>query len=566
MRIPADRVDLVKGVLVLNEKYPHRKHQLAGVLALLKHPYFGLYDEVGAGKTKQIVDTAQILFQNGDIDTVLVVTPGFARSTWSEDDPLLGEVAKHAWDAVPNVLHEYHKTYNSLNFHANALNWVVTNYEFIRREDRLYDLEKQLRGHRVWLVLDESWAIKGNSDQMKACRRLRVRRADRVTELNGTPLSDGKPEDLFYPMMILEPSILGITSKTSFRSKYCVMGGYDGKKVVDYQNLDDFNARIAPFVLSRKTRECFDLPPMLPPVIVEARMSPQTWAIYKDMRDEMVSQLGTHISTAQQAIVKSLRLAQITSGYLGGLEDMLSDDDGSGVAPPPDTSALFGPQPAWLRSISEQTQTVQSATTPSVDQARITQQNPGATGSSLGAVVGRTNTGLVREIGREKLDAFLNWLDTREPRPHKLLAWCRFSPELERATRELNLIYPHVFQLRGGQTKDQRLQAKTFLAPGSDPRPGACVGNQKAGGASLNFAAANIAVYLSNGPALIERTQSIGRIERPGATQPMLIVDILATGPKGQKTIDHAILKALRSKDDMARWTVEQWRKILLAA
>jgi hypothetical protein len=68
---------------------------------------------------------------------------------------------------------------------------------------------------------------------------------------------------------------------------------------------------------------------------------------------------------------------------------------------------------------------------------------------------------------------------------------------------------------------------------------------------------------LSNGPALIERTQSIGRIERPGATQPMLIVDVCATGPKGQRTIDHHIIKSLRSKQDMATWTVNEWRRIL---
>lgn len=551
MQIPSNRPDLVLAVLEQNEKYPHRAHQLVGVLALLKHPFFGLYDEVGAGKTKQVVDTGQILFLNQEIDTILVITPGFARSTWAEDDPLLGEVAKHAWESIPNVIHEYHKSYDELGFYPNALNWVITNYEFIRREDRLRDLERMLRTRRTWLVLDESWAIKGNSDQMKACRRLRYRRCTRITELNGTPLSDGKPEDLYYPMMLLDPSILGVQNRTHFRSKFCIMGGYDGKKVVDYQNLDEFNKRIAPFVLSRKTRECFDLPPMLPPVIIEARMSPQTWAIYKDMRDDMVSQLGTMITTAQQAIVKTLRLSQITSGYLGGLEDLLGDD-GSGVtpaAPPQSITDLLGPQPAWLRSTSAP-QFTPLPTLPSI----------------AGPVVGRTNTGLVREIGREKLDAFLNWLDTREPRPHKLLTWCRFSPELERTTRELERLYPHVFQLRGGQTKDERRKAKEFLAPGSDPRPGCVVGNQKAGGASLNFAAANIAVYLSNGPALIERTQSIGRIERPGATQPMLIVDVLAAGPKGQKTVDHMILKALRAKDDMARWTVEQWRQILAAA
>jgi hypothetical protein len=44
----------------------------------------------------------------------------------------------------------------------------------------------------------------------------------------------------------------------------------------------------------------------------------------------------------------------------------------------------------------------------------------------------------------------------------------------------------------------------------------------------------------------------------------MLQVDVVAVGPKGQKTIDHHTLKALRGKDDMARWTVSEWRRILV--
>ena len=543
-----------------NEKFPHREHQLVGLLKLLEMPTFCLFDEVGAGKTKQIIDTSQVLFLHHELDTVLVLTPGFARSTWADEDPDLGEVAKHAWDNVPNVIHEYHKDYDELGLYPNSLNWVVSNYEFVRRDDRCWALDKQLRGRKTWLVLDESWALKGNSDQMKAVRRLRNRRSVRATLLNGTPLSDGKPEDLYYPLSILDPAIIGTPTKASFRAKYCVMGGFDGKKVVGYQNLDDLNQRVAPYVLSRRTRDCFDLPPMLDPITIEARLSNSTWALYKDMRDEMVGQLGNQISTASQAIVKSLRLAQLCSGFLGGLQDLGDDEEVVNSITSGDTSALFGAQPQWLRSIHEQAATVQgedAAGTSAPDP-----QHPGGSQASPAqqAIVGRTASGAVREVSREKLDALLSWLDMRGTLPHKLLVWTRFTPDLLRCRDELAKVYPHVFELRG---KVDKGPAKAFLAPGSDPRSGAVVGNPKAGGASLNFSASNIAVYLSNGPALIERTQSIGRIERPGATQPMLIVDVLATGPKGQKTFDHRVLKALRSKDDMARWSVEQWRQIL---
>lgn len=543
-------------LLRLHEKLPHRAHQLIGVEALLQNPYFLLADEVGAGKSKQVVDTSQIFWLRKIIDTMLVVTPGFARSTWAEEDPLLGEVALHAWDAVPNVIHEYHKTYTDLALVPGALNWVVTNYEFIRREDRLYDLAQQMRGRHTWLVLDESWAIKGNSDQMRACRSLRNRRADRVVELNGTPLADGKPTDLYYPMSILDPSILGVKNKTHFRSKYCVMGGYMNKQVVSYQNLDDLNQRIAPYVLSRRTRDCFDLPPMLPPVTIEARLSPSTWKIYTDMRDEMVSFVGSQASVSKQAIVRMLRLSQITSGYLGGLEEV--EDDYGTRAPQDEQTNPFGAQPAWLRRISGEQETPIQSEAPSTIEAGLATDSPDQC-TKLPASTGP----LTREISREKADAFIHWLDTFGVQPAKLLVWCRFTKELERTSADLRSIYPAVFQLKGGQSKDERRAAKEALAPRSTVARAAVVGNQKAGGASLNFAGASVAVYLSNGPALIERTQSVGRIERPGATQPMLIVDVVATGPKGQKTVDHATLKALRGKDDMAQWTVQQWRNIL---
>jgi len=537
--------DQILKLLTANEKWPHREHQVEGVYQLVTDTdpsrgriiprVFFLADEVGAGKSKQCVDASQILYLDRKVNTVVVVTPGFARSTWADADALLGEVAKHAWDAVPNVIHEYHKNYTELQLDPMALNWVITNFEFIRREDRLHDLMQQLRGRRVWLILDESWALSGFSDQMRACRRLRNRRADRVTLLNGTPLSDGAPEDTFYPMSILDPQILGLSSRSQFMAKHCIMGGYDNRKVVQYQHLDDYNQRMAPYVLSRRTRDCFDLPPMLPPVTVEARLTPTTWSLYTSQRDDMVTWLGTQASVSKQAIVKGLRLAQLTSGFLGGLEDVLLEGDG--WTPPPD---ITEPLPQFLRALHPETV-------------------PATPSAPLGALVSEGT----REIGREKLDAFIHWLETFHNQPEKLLVWSRFKPELERTTQALRAIYPEVYQLRGGQTKDERHAAKTFLAPGGNRRRGAVVGNQKAGGASLNFAGANIAVYLSNGLGLLERTQSIGRIERPGATQPMLIVDVVAVGPKGQKTIDHAILRALRSKDDMARWTVDQWRKIL---
>lgn len=539
-------VPVIEQLVVAHERIRHRDHQLIGVQQLVLDTdlergrvipnVFALLDEVGGGKTKQVIDAAQILFLNQEIDTMMILAPGYARSTWAEEDPILGEVAKHAWPNVPNVVHEFHGNYTDLDLSMNALHWIVTNYEFIRRDNRLEDLDRQLKGRRTWIVADESWMIAGFSDQTRAAIKLRRRRASRASILSGTPLSDGKPMNLYYQFKFLDEGIIGCKNKTHFKSKYCVMGGEAGRKVVDYQNLDELNARIAPYVLARRTRDCFDLPPMLDPITLEFKLSDTTWKMYKEQRDEMVTWLGTsEVSISRQGIVKALRLAQITSGFLGGVEDV--DDDFE--LTPGGKEPTDAPLPPWLRK---------AAGLP-FDEKKLDDALPPKPKRCV-------------EIGHEKLDGLMGWIKNAGVAGDKLLIWCRFKPELIRTTEAVKAHYPQVFNLTGGQKPLARTDAKRALAPGSTGRA-AVVGNPKAGGASLNFSAANVAVYLSNGPALIERTQSIGRIERPGATQPMLIVDVCATGPKGQRTIDHHILKALRSKQDMATWTVNEWRRIL---
>jgi hypothetical protein len=310
------------------------------------------------------------------------------------------------------------------------------------------------------------------------------------------------------------------------------MGGYQNRKVIGYQRLEELNARIAPYVLTRRTRDCFDLPPMLDPVTLEARLTPATWAHYVDMRERMVVDLGHAQCTPSHAIVKALRLLQITSGYLGGVQQS------AGPAHP--ASLPFGPPPAFMQAMLPPTW--------------IASGNP--------AQPPDFNSGVATvELSHEKLDVLLEWLEHHAP--DRLLVWCRFTRELERTTTALERLYPRVLNLRGGQSDEDRQEAKRLLAPGATLDRGAVVGNPKAGGASLNLSGAGTAIYLSRGPSLIERTQSIGRIERPGAQSSLQIIDVIAAGPKGQKTIDHHMLKALRAKDDMARWTVNEWRALL---
>ena len=83
---------------------------------------------------------------------------------------------------------------------------------------------------------------------------------------------------------------------------------------------------------------------------------------------------------------------------------------------------------------------------------------------------------------------------------------------------------------------------------------------------AINLVTSALAIYISNGYSHVARLQSEDRIHRMGQRRPCSILDVLAVGPAGQKTWDHAVLKALTDKDDMEKWTTDLWKKALLAA
>jgi hypothetical protein len=173
------------------------------------------------------------------------------------------------------------------------------------------------------------------------------------------------------------------------------------------------------------------------------------------------------------------------------------------------------------------------------------------------------------EVGREKLDALLDWYKVQyNENPNlKLIVWCRFRSEVERTIRSFRFLHPEVEvgSLWGQQTKQERDYTLRLLKPGLAPAgPVVVVGTPQTGAMGLDMAAASVVVFLSNDRYLKVRMQSEDRPHGPGQTQPVAYYDIVAEGPKGQATIDHVILKQLRAKKNLADITVSAWRSVIM--
>lgn len=468
-------------------------HQREGTMALVAHPSFALFDEMGVGKSKQVIDAAGILFEAEAIDTVLILCPADVKNVWL--DPEIGEIATHNW--VPAEVMPYDRRHPAPAWRKGRLNYLVCSYELIRQTLRLALLQKALRGRRVWLVMDESSAIKNSrAVQTRAVFQLAETCARRTT-LNGTP---GNPLEIYSQFACLDKGILGYKNFYHFRAAHCVMGGYQNKQVLSFRDVEKIQRLTAPFVLRRLQADVRD---KLPKAYGqrEVPLTPASWKMYKEMRDEMITWLDGDPSMAMHAPVKSLRLSQITSGYLGG------------VAPE-------GEEPR------------------------------------------------LAEIGQEKLNKVLEELAATwaEDPNAKIICWCRFRAEGERLEVAVRGTFPKVVTaiLQGSQAVKDREAVLRVLHPLTAPAGPALVPAQpQAGRFGKNFTAAWRAMYVSQDWSLFTRKQSEDRIDRPGQVRQAHLDDILATGPEGQKTIDHQISRAHRKKEDVANWTAAKWRSVL---
>jgi SNF2 family DNA or RNA helicase len=483
-------------------KLPARDYQLVDTAAVVDHEFYGLFLDMRLGKTKIIIDAACILREELKVNVILVVSPSPVRGVWIDEDPELGEIKKHSW--LPSRVFEFHNPVRLVwQDKEPQLDWVITNFEFLRSEEHREDLKRLLYARQVMMVLDESSFVKSRSAaQTKACLEL-GKLATRRYILNGTPVTQS-PLDLWSQMNFLSPRILPYKNFFHFRSDYAVLGGWHNKQITRYQNLDKLQVLVAPHVIRRDKKDHLNIPTV--ETHVEVPLSAETWKIYKDMKNEAVVWMEENPSMAAQAGVRIMRLSQIVGGFLGGF--------------------------------------IQEEGQPEV-------------------IDGHERSGQTREIGREKLSWLKVWVAQRleEDPTQKIITWCRFRPEIERVAEELRPLLP-TYKLYG-QGKAERTEARERFSKLGNDEPALLAAQPQAGGYGLNLIVANINVYLSHDYSLMRYLQSKERSAGPGQTKSVLYVDVLATGPKGEKTIDHTIVKALRKHHDMAQWTCSAWKRAL---
>jgi SNF2 family DNA or RNA helicase len=175
------------------------------------------------------------------------------------------------------------------------------------------------------VICDESHRIKKPSGKASVfCGRLRTRSRYRLA-LTGTPMPHS-PLDIYGQFRFLDNRILG-NSYHAFKQRFAVMGGFQQKQVVAYRNLEELEALMRTITF-RVGKDVLDLPPETH-VTYHCDLTPDGARAYKALEKDFVAEVKEGLITAANAMVKLLRLQQITGGTVKTDDDRFVQIDQS---------------------------------------------------------------------------------------------------------------------------------------------------------------------------------------------------------------------------------------------
>jgi SNF2 family DNA or RNA helicase len=173
------------------------------------------------------------------------------------------------------------------------------------------------------IVLDESARGKSHTGKLGRFLMELSKRYKHKLALTGTP-TPHSPLDLFNQFRFIDPNIFGWRHHP-FKMRYSVLGGFQNKQIIAYQHTEELNEKFLTAAIRITKEEALDLPEEVPTERI-CTLEPRAARIYSDLDRQFYAEVEDGSITAANALVKLLRLQQLTSGYLqldgGGLEEV----------------------------------------------------------------------------------------------------------------------------------------------------------------------------------------------------------------------------------------------------
>jgi SNF2 family DNA or RNA helicase len=363
-------------------------HQVEAVKLAWGRRAFGLFHEMGTGKTFTTINLAVARYNLQKINSLVVVCPTSLKDVWED------EFSKFC--KVPYDLH----IINAGNFKTHE-RWVnadvqdklrvlVVGVEALSQGNAFALCRSFIMSNRPTMtVVDESSTLKNpTSIRTKKCITLGLM-SEFTLALTGTPITQGI-HDLYGQFSFLDPNIIGCKSWVLFRNRYCVMGGFEGRNIVGYQNVDSLMERLRPYSHIVRKEDVMDLPPKVYERIT-VELTNKQLELIKQLKDTEEANQGDKNLIAATMLERMTRFQQIVGGHFPFNEEDL------------DSKKLYGVEPVKGR-------------------------NP-------------------------KMDALMSSIDTLDNKV-KVIIWARFTPEIELIKDCLESRYGEVVSTFYGKTPE----------------------------------------------------------------------------------------------------------------
>ena len=314
------------------------KHQMEGVIYGLEHESFLLGDDQGLGKTKEIIDIAMCRKQTDGLKHCLIICGiNGNKYNWAdevkihsrEDSWILGTrftkrppikmiegSTKDKMEDLNNIPHQFFwitniETLRGGSFKEKQGKRTVIRFPIAEKIQELCD-----RGIIGMIAFDEAHKAK-NPDSQQGKALLSIDCKGPKIPMSGTFVLNN-PLDLYLP---LKWAGFETHSFYAYKQHYCTMGGFGGKEIVGYKNLDELRSMVSKVMLRRVKGDVLDLPPKVH-TIEWVDAYPEQKALYKDVRDQVRDNIDK-VKVHPDPLSEMLRLRQVT-GYPGILSSTVT--------------------------------------------------------------------------------------------------------------------------------------------------------------------------------------------------------------------------------------------------
>lgn len=493
-------------------KYPYKtepyEHQRKFLQETWLRPYYALFWEMGAGKSKAVIDTFGALFLHNMLDGVLILAPKGVYRNWTTKEipehlPDAVPVKTMFWDSKKAATKAGKKAYDTFvsAYSDKTLSVFVVNIEALVSDGAVKACQKFLQTHIAMIVMDESTRIKTPTAlrTRKAIQLAKLAKYKRI--LSGSPVTTS-PLDLYSQCDFLNPAIadhrrkmyidnpLGFSNYLNFRARYAVMkeivvGGQKRTIPVSYTNVDELNAKLKMFSSRVTKAECLDLPPK----IYTTRTVPLT-SLQKEYYKEMAQKARLFLRQnsdevtdrvmAKIALTKIEKLLQISGGFV------VTDD------------------------------------------RRIV------------------------DIENDRLNELMATISEVNLEEGKVIIWTHYTHLIDIVSKALAVKYgpDSVVTYYGDTGVEERERAKKLFQDISSPVK-FFVGNPATAGMGITLTAANTVIYYTNSYNLEYRMQSEDRAHRLGQQKKVLYIDFIST------PMDKKVLQLLKAKKNIADLIVD---------